>query len=147
MIGPRPGGDYFTAEGTSFSTAFAGGVAALIRAQHPEWPGDPPNSGSVWERIAVVIDASPFSVAIAPPIDSRPRADAADSVMNGPSVPGLGDLNADGWVDAADLGLMLAAWSSPLPTDGTLHLADINIDFMVGPDDLGLMLAAWNPTP
>lgn len=52
-----------------------------------------------------------------------------------------GDLNADGTVDGADLGLLLGAWgdcerSHPCP-------ADLNEDGAVDGADLGLVLGAW----
>lgn len=47
------------------------------------------------------------------------------------------DLNHDGVVDGADLGLVLAAWSSADPA------ADLNADGVVDGADLGLVLAAW----
>ena len=47
-----------------------------------------------------------------------------------------GDLNGDGVVNGADLGLMLAAW-------GTTGPGDLNGDGVVGGADLGLLLAAW----
>jgi hypothetical protein len=46
------------------------------------------------------------------------------------------DLNHDGVVDGADLGLMLGAW-------GTSDPADINGDTTVDGADLGLLLGAW----
>ena len=49
------------------------------------------------------------------------------------------DLNGDGLVDGADLGLMLAAWGSCSGCD-----ADLNEDGLVNGADLGLLLAAWN---
>lgn len=147
IIGPRPGGDFYAAEGTSFSTAFAAGIAALVRAQHPEWPTAAEPIGTLWYRIATVIDASPYSVSIAAPVNTRPRADAAACVLAGPTVPPLGDLDGDGYVSGADLGLLLAQWHAPLPTNGALHLADLNMDFQVSGADLGLMLAEWNPAP
>lgn len=51
-----------------------------------------------------------------------------------------GDLNGDGRVDAADLGLFLAAWG---PNPG--HPADFDGDGVVGGIDLGLMLLYWTP--
>lgn len=50
----------------------------------------------------------------------------------------LGDLNCDGAVDGADLGLLLAAWGT---TDAA---ADLNDDGLVDGADLGLLLAAWS---
>ncbi|MFO0873375.1 MAG: hypothetical protein U0575_05330 [Phycisphaerales bacterium] len=48
------------------------------------------------------------------------------------------DLTADGIVDGADLGLLLAQWG---PTTGST--ADLNGDQMVDGADLGAMLGAW----
>lgn len=48
------------------------------------------------------------------------------------------DLNGDGQVDGADLGLLLAAWG-PV----TAHPADFNGDGVVWGEDIGAMLAAW----
>ena len=49
-----------------------------------------------------------------------------------------GDINADGFVNAADLGALLAAWGT---VGGT---ADLNGDGLVGAQDLSILLAAWN---
>ena len=49
----------------------------------------------------------------------------------------FGDLNGDGAVDGADLGLLLAAWGSK---GGD---ADLDGNGMVDGADLGLLLAAW----
>ena len=51
-----------------------------------------------------------------------------------------GDLNNDDWIDAADLGVMLAGW-------GQQSAGDLNGDGMTGAADLGIMLANWNPNP
>ena len=52
----------------------------------------------------------------------------------------LGDLDGNGIVDGADLGLLLGQWG----TDGT---ADFNDDGTVDGADLGLLLGAWGPCP
>lgn len=49
----------------------------------------------------------------------------------------VGDLDADGVVDGADLGILLAAWGSSDP------IADLNDDGSVDGGDLGALLAAW----
>jgi hypothetical protein len=52
--------------------------------------------------------------------------------------PGLeGDLDGDGAVNGADLGLLLAAWGSGDPD------ADLNGDGVVDGADLGILLASW----
>lgn len=48
------------------------------------------------------------------------------------------DLNADGLVDGADLGLLLSAW------DNTTGPEDLNEDGLVDGADLGLLLADWD---
>lgn len=47
------------------------------------------------------------------------------------------DINGDGVVDAADLGVLLAAWGSAAAG------ADVNDDGIVDGSDLGLLLSAW----
>jgi hypothetical protein len=62
-----------------------------------------------------------------------------------PDVPAcVPDLNTDGMVNGADLGLMLASWGRgcPLPC-----AADLNGDQNVNGADLGLLLAAWGQCP
>lgn len=50
----------------------------------------------------------------------------------------VGDLNGDGVVNSADIGLLLAAWGGPGD-------ADLNGDGVVNAADLGLELASWGP--
>jgi hypothetical protein len=65
--------------------------------------------------------------------------------INGNGIPdscdlAQGDLNLDGCVDGADLGLLISLWGLPNPPIG-----DLNGDNMVGGADLGLLLLYWNP--
>jgi len=50
----------------------------------------------------------------------------------------LGDLNGDGVVDGADLGVLLGGWGQP-------GVADLNADGTVDGADLGALLGAWGP--
>lgn len=52
----------------------------------------------------------------------------------------LGDLNGDGAINGADLGLLLAAWGD---CDGAPCNGDINNDGTVDGGDLGLLLSGW----
>ncbi|MCA9285405.1 MAG: DNRLRE domain-containing protein [Phycisphaerales bacterium] len=54
-----------------------------------------------------------------------------------PPPPNPADLNNDGVVDGADLGLLLAAWNTPGP-------GDLDNNGVVDGADLGLLLAAWS---
>lgn len=51
------------------------------------------------------------------------------------------DLNADGVVDGADLGILEALWGLPV------ELGDLTGDGLIDADDLGLLLAAWGDCP
>jgi len=53
-----------------------------------------------------------------------------------------GDLNNDGLVDGADLGLLLLAWA---PSGPVSSIADLNGDNKVDGADLGLLLLGWGP--
>ncbi|MCA9285841.1 MAG: hypothetical protein KDA22_11530 [Phycisphaerales bacterium] len=57
-----------------------------------------------------------------------------------PGSPCSPDLNGDGMVDGADLGLLLAAWN------GT-GIADLDQSGSVDGADLGLLLGSWGPCP
>ena len=57
----------------------------------------------------------------------------------GPGCPA--DLDQNGVVESADLGLLLLAWGR-VP-DGTP--ADINADRVVNSSDLGALIASWGP--
>ena len=61
-------------------------------------------------------------------------------LRTGPSC-GLGDLNCDGAVSGADLGLLLGAWGTAGTDAGTG--ADLDGDGNVSGSDLGLLLGAW----
>lgn len=56
-----------------------------------------------------------------------------------------GDLNGDGTVDGADLGLIVGAWG-PCP-DGAACPGDLTLDGVVSGDDLGALLGAWGGCP
>lgn len=52
----------------------------------------------------------------------------------------VADLNGDGTVDGADLGMLLATWGECAET---CCAADLNADGLIDGADLGLLLAAW----
>ena len=68
--------------------------------------------------------------------------------IDGPPQTGscLGDLNLDGIVSGADLGLLLGAWGV-CPGGTTGCIGDLNNDGVVSGADLGLLLGAWGPCP
>jgi hypothetical protein len=66
----------------------------------------------------------------------RPRLEVTFRAPTGPREPA--DLDGNGSVDGADLGILLAAWG---PAAGP---ADLNADGAVDGTDLGEMLAAWD---
>lgn len=68
------------------------------------------------------------------------RINAGAAVRSARTIAGLGDLNSDGIVDGADLGLLLGAWGQPC---GTPCSADLNDDNVVDGADLGLLLGGW----
>lgn len=59
-----------------------------------------------------------------------------DTIRLGTRASLLGDLNGDGVVNGADLGLLIGAWGGSGP-------ADLNCDGIVDGADLGLLIGAW----
>ena len=56
----------------------------------------------------------------------------------------VADLNLDGKVDGADLGIMLVAWG---PVSSSTGPGDINGDGITNGEDLGILLATWGNCP
>ena len=54
----------------------------------------------------------------------------------------VGDLNDDGSINGADLGLLIAGWGPCVDED---CIGDLNEDGTVNGADLGLMIASWGP--
>ncbi|MCA9286011.1 MAG: hypothetical protein KDA22_12380 [Phycisphaerales bacterium] len=59
---------------------------------------------------------------------------------SGAGIPCTGDLNGDGQVNGADLGLLLADWGGSGP-------GDLTGNGVVDGADLGILLGAWGPCP
>ena len=135
-----PGGGYAVWRGTSFSTAFVSGAAAIVRAQHPEWP----DASTPLDAIVPAIEEVLFASAV--PLDGlnpayegmlgAGRLDCAAATLLGPPQPRPADLDFDGVVGAADLALLLGAWGSSGP-------GDLDHSGTVGAADLALLLGAW----
>ena len=54
-----------------------------------------------------------------------------------PTVPATpGDVNGDGRVDSADLGMLLSNWGNP-------GAGDLDADGVVNSNDLGILLSGW----
>lgn len=75
-----------------------------------------------------------------PPFDGAFAREAARWLLERSAPVPEGDLNRDGRVDSADLGLLLASWG---PCEGCD--ADFDGDGLVGGSDLGRITANWNP--
>lgn len=83
-------------------------------------------------RIYAVDAPAPTAIAVAPPAANDVNRDLVpDSCQH------VGDLNGDGAVDGADLGLLLGSFGL------TGGLADLNADGLVDGADLGLLLGGW----
>lgn len=143
VISTVPGGGFGVWKGTSFSTAFVSGAAALIRAQHPEWPSVETPAAQIVPTIigrlattAVPLDASNPDYAR---MLGAGRIDCGAAVLLGPPQPVPGDLNGDGAVGSEDLAILLGAWG---PCAGCA--ADLDGDGAVGASDLAILLGLWS---
>ena len=143
IVGPLPGGGYGAWKGTSFATAFVSGTAALVRAQHPEWPSAAVPANLIRTTLAATLGSTGIAVDAANPsyagLLGQSRISAIGAVDAGPLAPPLGDLDLDGDVTAADLSLLLEAWGPAAPG----ARADLDASGDVGASDLSLLLYGW----
>lgn len=125
----------FVATGTTTTSAGGGGYSS-------EQDGDiviiDTSSAAISGQVHTEVGASALAVDPNGPLlaVASPSGDGVVILQESTSLPG--DLNADGVVDGADLGLLLAAFWTEDP------LADINGDSIVDGADLGLLLANWS---
>ncbi|MEY2712064.1 MAG: hypothetical protein RL005_286, partial [Planctomycetota bacterium] len=137
ILGALPGGRYGAGSGTSFAAPIVAGVAALVRAQHPSWQAVESTSIAVEQAILLGCDDVTSSDPTYGGQLGAGRVDAAAAVASGPLQPAEGDLNGDGGIDGADLGILLTQW-------GFVHSsADLNGDGVVDGADLGRLLTFW----
>jgi hypothetical protein len=59
----------------------------------------------------------------------------------------VADLNFDGMVNGADLGVLLGAWGSVVSTNPGQQSPDLNGDGVVNGADLGILLGSWGECP
>ncbi len=135
----------WSADGVDFETIFSYTVAAL------SWSGTTPNPDTVYgpvTRPAAADDLAQVWVrltATAPGSAGGGTNRIDDVFFVGEPIEGKkpdpcpGDLNNDGVVDGADLGLLLLSWGTNDPD------ADLNNDGIVDGADLGLLLLVFGP--
>ncbi|HMN97290.1 MAG TPA: hypothetical protein PKC43_12725 [Phycisphaerales bacterium] len=92
-----------------------------------------PVCGAIFDFNDVILFASPTPGAL-------PIGLASFGVRMAASTPCPGDLNDDGVVDGADLGILLGDWGGSGP-------GDLNGDGVVDGADLGALLGYWGPCP
>lgn len=138
VIGALPGGRWGAGSGTSFAAPLVSGVAALVRAQHPEWAPIETTNAAVADAVLASCDDLATSDPVFGSQLGAGRLNAAAAVSAGPVQPRAGDFNGDGAVDGSDLALLLSQW-------GAVHSnADLNGDGVVSGEDLAYILSSWS---
>lgn len=132
-------GDYASVDGTSFSSPYAAGVAALILSVDP---------GLSAAEVEEVMKNTCRDMGTAGydgftgwgMLDAEAAALAA---FAGLPEPCPSDFNQDRAVDGGDLGILLSSWGSSNFDLG----ADLTGDSVVNGEDLGILLGAWGGCP
>lgn len=123
-------GDYTTIDGTSFSSPYAAGVAALILSVNPSLSAA--QVESIMQSTCRDIGTAGFDTLTG---WGMLNAEAAVRAAQPSSCPS--DFNNDDVVDGTDLGILLSSWGQSNST------ADLNGDNLVDGNDLGLLLSSW----
>ncbi len=121
-------GDFVLISGCSFATPYAAGIAALILSVDPTF--SPQEIEGVMQTSSTDLGPLGYDTSFGFGMVNALNA-VAGAVMSG-------DVNADGSVNGADLGLLLAAWET------SNAAADVNGDGVVDGADLGLLLSNWS---
>ena len=127
-------GGYTLKSGTSMATPHVTAVAALLWSYDPSLTRDE-------VRNYLLSTARDLGTPGTDIYFGAGRLDAAAALAAVPPPYVPEDINQDGFVNAADLSLLLAAWGACADCDGCP--ADFDGDCMVGASDLSLLLAAW----
>jgi subtilisin family serine protease len=125
-------GDYTTIDGTSFSSPYAAGVAALILSVNPSLSAA--QVESIMQSTCRDIGTVGFDT-----LTGWGMLNADAAVRAAQPLPCPADLTRDRVVNGTDLGQMLGAW-------GTAQ-ADINGDGTTDGSDLGILLGTWGSCP
>lgn len=132
--------NYTTIDGTSFSSPFAAGVAALVLSINPALSPDQVNdimAQSAKDRGAPGYDTD-FGWGL---VDAHAAVVAAQATT---APPCPADLSEDGQVDGADLAIVLGAWG----TFGEPGIVgDVDGDGTVTGTDIAVVLGNWGACP
>ncbi|MCH2162024.1 MAG: S8 family serine peptidase [Phycisphaerales bacterium] len=128
------GGDSTTIDGTSFSSPYAAGVAALVLSADPTLTPDEVENAMAYT--AVDRGSSGYDTTYGWGFVNAHAA--VESVYDAPSECPA-DLNGDGLVDGGDLGQLLPLFN----TTECGVAADLNGDCLVDGADLGLLILEW----
>jgi subtilisin family serine protease len=125
-------GDYTTIDGTSFSSPYAAGVAALILSVNPSLSAA--QVESIMQSTCRDIGTAGYDT-----LTGWGMLDANAAVRAAQPLPCLADLTGDRLVNGDDLGRLLGSWGTPQN--------DLNGDGTTDGIDLGIMLSAWGACP
>jgi subtilisin family serine protease len=122
--------------GTSMAAPHVSGIAALLLALDDSLTA--PQLREIIESTAEDVEGPGFDS-----LTGHGRVNAASALVSISAPPIAGDLNGDGAVDAADLGILLAAWGPCPDCDALPCPADLDYSCVVDGADLGLLLIDW----
>jgi len=129
--------------GTSGASPIVTGAVALIQSYHIEHFGTPMSTDAVRQLLGDT--GTPQTSGDFPAtqkIGPLPDLVAAIAALPSPTTCPA-DLDGDGVVGGADLGILLDSWG----VGGKGGQADLNGDGVVDGADLGILLDAWGPCP